>query len=344
MTKITEMSFFKKVVSSIKDFERYPEMATQRVVATLKYLLKLIAIFTLIIVAVSTYKSVNVLNNTKNFIESKIPDFSFENNTLNIDLTEPIIEKNKDLIFGTVIIDVNSINEELLNEYKEKLNDTETGIILLNDKVIVLANSQLGYVEYSYKSLMKEDFTLTKQNLLDYLSGGSLISILIAIFIVNFIYSFMTYLIGVLMYIVLLTMLGYFTAAIMKMRMKIYAMFNMSVHAFTLPTILFLIYIVINMFTGMEIIYFDVMYVGVAYIYIITAILILKSDLMKRQQELIKIVQEQKKVAEEEKREEKEEESKDKKEKKKEKEDSKDKKEDELGGTDPEPQGNMFNE
>lgn len=347
MTKINEMSFFKKVIISIKDFERYPEMATQKVVATLKYLLKLIVLFTLIIVAVSTYKSVNVLNATRNFIESKIPDFYFENGVLKTDLTEPIIEQSEDLFFGTIIIDANNnISKEMLNKYKEKLNDTKTGIIFLNDKIVILATEQLGYVEYSYKSIMQEDFILTKQNLLDYFSGGSLVSILIAIFIVNFIYSFMTYLIGVLMYIILLTILGYLTATIMKMRMKIYAVFNMATHAFTLPTILFLIYIIINMFTGIEIIYFDIMYVGVAYIYMIAAILIIKSDLMKRQQELVKIIQEQKKVVEEqERKEEKEEKTKDKEEKKKEKENSKDKDEDEdgLGGTEPEPQGNMFN-
>lgn len=351
MTKITEMSFFKKVITSVKDFERYTEMAAQKVTDTLKYLLKLILIFTLIIVVASTYKSINLLNNTKQLIENDLPEFSIEKNVLNINSDEPIIIQRNDLLFGTLIIDTSEITEEQLKEYKSKLDDNKTGILFLKDRVIILANSQLGPTESYYRNLVGNGTSLTKQNILDYLSGGTLVSLLIGIFIVNFIYSFMTYLIGVLMYVVLLAVLGYLTAVIMRMRMKVSAIFNMSIHSFTLPTILFLIYIIVNLFTGLEIIYFDVMYVGVAYIYIITAILIIKSDLIKRQQELSKIIEEQQRVAEEQKRKEEEEKQKardeDEKRKQKEKdkkeeEGSEDKEDDGIGGANPEPQGNMF--
>lgn len=349
MTKITEMSFFRKVITSVKDFERYAEIGTQRVITTLKYLLKLIVIFTLIVVLAITCKSFNMLNDTKQYIEKELPNFSFEENELKVESKEPIIIQKDNLLFGTFIVDANEVDDVKIQSYKSMLNDNKTGILFLKDKVIVLANPQLEVMEYEYKKLAENGEALTKQNILDCFTGGALVSILIGVFIINFIYSFMTYMIGILMYIVLLTVLGYFTAVIMKMRMKIYAVFNMTVHAFTLPTILFLIYIIINMFTGFEIIYFDAMYIGVAYIYIITAILMIKSDLIKRQQELVKIMEEQQKVAEEQKSKEdeekkqKEKDDNDKKQKKKENGDTEEKEENELGKSDPEPQGNMFN-
>lgn len=340
MTKIAEMSFFKKIITSIKDFERYAELAMQKLIDTLKYLIKLIVIFTLIIVSISTYKILNMLNDTKQFIKEEIPEFSFEEDVLNIDIEEPIILQKDNLLFQTLIIDQKEIDDEKLQLYKEKLSNSESGILLLKNKVIILANSQLDFIECSYKSLLTEGTSLSKEDILNYFSGASLVSILAGVFIINLLYSFMMYFIGVLMYIVLLTVLGYFTATIMKMRIRFSAIFNMSIHAFTLPTILFLIYIIVNMFTGFEIIYFDVMYIGVAYIYIITAILMIKSDLIKRQQELVKIVEEQQKISEENT----EENTGDEKEEEKKDEAPDDKEKDNLEGTDPEPQGNMFNE
>jgi len=364
MAKITEMSFIKKVITSIKDFEKYTEIATQKVSDSFKYFLKLMVIFTILIVIASTYKSFNLISDMKEYLEKEIPNFSFEDNILKIDSEEPIrVEENK-LLFASFIIDAKDISNEQIEKYKKEISSYTTGILFLKDKVIISTNPKFGIIEYSYKDFMDEYNieNLTKQNILDYFSGGVLVSLLIGIFIVNFIYAFMMYLISTLVYIVLIAILGYFTAIITKIRLKFSAMFNMAIHAFTLPTILFLIYIIVNMFTGFEIIYFDIMYTGVAYIYIIAAILMIKSDLIKRRQELEKIMEEQVKIAEEQKRKEEEERERareEEKRRKKEEEKNKDKKDnkeenkkegknskknnDGLNGSNPEPQGNMFN-
>ena len=110
----------------------------------------------------------------------------------------------------------------------------------------------------------------------------------------------------------------------LKMKMRYVAVFNMTIYALTLSTILNILYIFVNILFNFNIQYFSIMYVTVATIYLLAAIFILKTDLMKKQVEVMKIVEAQqiiKKELEEEeqkKKEEDEEKQEEKKEKKKE--------------------------
>ena len=53
-----------------------------------------------------------------------------------------------------------------------------------------------------------------------------------------------------------------------------------------------IIYFIVNSFTGFTIKYFEIMYTTVATIYIATAILMIRSDVIKKQIELNKIIEE----------------------------------------------------
>ena len=68
--------------------------------------------------------------------------------------------------------------------------------------------------------------------------------------------------------------------------MKFKSVYAMSLHAITLSVILNAIYLVVNTFTGFYIKYFDVMYTTISYIYIVTAILSIRQDLIKQQIEI----------------------------------------------------------
>ena len=102
---------------------------------------------------------------------------------------------------------------------------------------------------------------------------------------------------------------------------------NIAIYALTLPILLNAIYITVNIFTKFEIQYFQIMYNAISYIYVVTAILMIKSEMIKQGQELSKLEEEQKKVKEDIEKEKEDKEEKDpeeqpeeqKKEKKKEK-------------------------
>lgn len=148
------------------------------------------------------------------------------------------------------------------------------------------------------------------------------------------------YFITTLWYVVMISIVGYITSWMLKIKMRYVAIFNMSVYAITLSVLLNTIYLIINMFIPFTISYFQVMYVAVATIYLIAAIFIIKSETIKKQAELMKIEETQKMVKKELEQENKEEEKQkesDKKEKKEDKSgDNKEKKKDNNVGEEPE--------
>lgn len=93
--------------------------------------------------------------------------------------------------------------------------------------------------------------------------------------------------------IIILALLSNIVAILLRVRMKVSALVNISVHAMTLPIILLLIYAIVLMTTGFEIKYFNIMYRGIAYIYVITAVFLIRQNLIKQQMELTTIVQKQ---------------------------------------------------
>ncbi len=121
----------------------------------------------------------------------------------------------------------------------------------------------------------------------------------ISFYVASTIYVFSIYAIMTSVDIILLSILGYFTSRIIKISLKYIPIINMSVYSLTLPIILNCIYILVNSFTGFEIKYFQFMYNAVAYIYLVTAILMIRSEMIKQQIELAKITEEQEKVREE---------------------------------------------
>lgn len=155
--------------------------------------------------------------------------------------------------------------------------------------------------------------------------------------IIAFIYLYIIYLIQIILDVLLLSIVGYLLSKIVGIKLKYKSVFNMSVYALTLSIILYMIYMVTNLFTGFTIKYFEIAYNAIAYIYIITAMMMIKSDLIKQQMEVGKIVEEQKKIRKEKQEENKEEnpnEDKPKKEDKKEK-----KKENKEGKENGQPKG-----
>lgn len=141
MNKEKEKSFFKKLIISIKDFEKYPELASKRWGIVISYLIKLLAIFTIIVSYAITYKISNGLQNTIEHIKNDIPEFVFENGKLKFQTDSPIIFENVDNLLKTIIIDTLEINEEKLNNYKETLQKSENGIVLMQDKLLIKTRS-----------------------------------------------------------------------------------------------------------------------------------------------------------------------------------------------------------
>ncbi|MCI8345565.1 MAG: DUF1189 domain-containing protein [Clostridia bacterium] len=335
-----EDSFIKKVISSIKDFEKYPEMAVKPFSKVLSYLIKLMLIFTFIVTAISVYKvSINI-NNGIEYFKNEIPNIEFVNNKLKVDSKEKIVV-NPNTILNLIIIDTNELAENEIQSYKEEANKYSTSAIILKDKVII--NTGAGTIQYEYEKIANiyNLGNMTKQEMINYFTGTNLSMLYVGIFIISFIWLFIAYLISVLCDGLIFGIIGYVTALILRLQIKFVAMIKLAIHALTLPILLNLLYIIVQALFNFEIKYFDVMYIGVTYIYIITAILMIKSDLIRRGQELTKIIEEEKRVkAELQKQKEQEQEEEQRKREDKEKEDDNlQEKEEENKEVGAEPQG-----
>ena len=328
--ELKEMGFFKKVKYSIVNIEKYPEMIVEGTGKAISYIAKLVVVLAIVLSVWTLYQTYQMINEGTNYLENEFPNFLYKDGMLTVDSEESIIIENEQ--FGKIIIDTNTDSEETINQYLNQINEYGTGALVLKNRVVLKNITMIGEVSYNYQeSLNSMNLTqFNKQDVINYVQNGQINTLYFSVFISLFIYSFTMYFINTLWYALIIGIVGYFTMWILKMKMRYVAVFNMAIYALTLSTILNILYLIVNILFNFTIEYFSIMYVTVATIYLIAAIFILKTDLIKKQAEVMKIVEAQQIVKKEleEQEKEKQEEQKEKEERqKKDKENSEDKKE-----------------
>lgn len=337
LEKKKKTSFWKRMFNSVKDFESYQEWAIEPTAKTISYFIKLVALFTLILTITTAIKFYGAMETTMSEIDSKINDFTLKDGILTIEPSETIqLEKNE--FIGTITIDTTSQDKnKILEEIQQK---KENGIFITQDTIYVHNAMSGASVSYSLKEISAQlaMSEITKADMLTFWKSGNLYVVYGVVYLFVYVYLFLMYLISISVDLFILALLGFLTARIIGIRLKGSAACKMAVYSLTLPILLNLVYIVVHTFTGFTITYFQVMYTAISYIYMITAILLIKSDMIKRKVELTKIVEEQKRIQEEIEKVPEDPEKEQKKEEKKEKKKEKEEGESSLGE---EPEGNQ---
>ena len=156
-------------------------------------------------------------------------------------------------------------------------------------------------LEYKYNDIIGKYniVEFNKQDVLNFISKIDNFSSYVSVFIAMSISLYIVYTFSTIVDVFMLAILGFIVARIAGMKMRFKATFNIGIYALTLPILLNIVYIIINNFTGFEIKYFSWMYTTISYIYVIVAILLIKTDFIDKQEELMKIVEEQEKVRQE---------------------------------------------
>lgn len=295
-----KLTFWKKLKISITDFEKYQDLAAENVLKTIIYIAILMAIFCLVVAGIYTYQFTATISNIKEYVDDNIETITFENNILNIvpKNGEEITKIENELVGIKVIINTQTDDEEKIKESIEEIKAGDTGILFLKDKIVI--KNQIVNTPYSYDyASLAEQYNinkLDKQEFLNLLSSDIIKPQIMSFSMIMFVVLFMMYFSSVLIDILVLSVFAFVVSLVTKLRLKYSALYNISAYAMTLSIILNLLYIVINSFTGFEIKYFEVMYTTVATIYIATAILMIRSDVIKKQIELTKIIEEQDRV------------------------------------------------
>lgn len=308
--KPKKMKFYKKVWYSITKFDKYLEMGLEGVGRAIKYLLQITAIFVLIIALIGLFNTNKNLEEFKQNINENVPEFKYSEGTVSLTSGENKVYKLTDnnFGFGTIIIDLNTEDENLISEYEKSILSNEqktTGVIILKNKIIQVAkvsedNEGKSVVTLTYDELLQNVFgssniELTKQDIIYYLEGNGRTYIYIVNFVSYFIAYFIIYIFSAVIYTLILALIGYLTGIFTKIKLRFSVVFNMSVYAFTLSNILNMIYFIVNYFAGITIKYFDIAYIAIAYVYLVTIIFLIKSDFFKKQEENLKEVQKEEK-------------------------------------------------
>ena len=331
--------FFKRVIKSIKDFDKYEDFALEKVADGMKYIVKLIALFCAIICIAYTYKTVNTITTLYTGLKEKTPAFSYKDGMLTTESEKPtIIEEYGDMI-GSIIIDTEIETKQAEETYQEQINKYGAAIIVTKDSMLIRNPALTETMQLKHEELVAKYFgdEFNKQKIIEEVDKANAISFALSIYISLFMANFISYFIAVMVDVLILALLAYIAGRVVGIKLKTAPSFNVGAHAITLSVVLNMVYMVINALTGFQIKYFQIMYNAVAYIYVVVAILMIKTDFLNRQMELMKLAQEQMRIKEEMKKQEEEEQKKKEEEKNnpadtdneenKEKKDKKDKKE-----------------
>ena len=306
-----ELSFFKKLKMSVLDFDGYQSLAAERISRTIIYIVLLILIFSIIISVTYVYQFWSTINKAKDYINTEIAEIKYENYELSVipKNEEKTIEINSgDAGQPVIVINTESNSEEEINDSIDNIKSQENGILILKDRIIIKSELNSNTLEYSYKDI-SEKYNINKidkEELINMLSGQEMITALAVFGLALVLYMFIVYVSNILIDIFVLSLLAYIVSRIAGLRLKYSAIYNIATYSLTLPLLLNILYFIVNALTGFTIQYFQIMYTAIASIYIITAILMIKSDVIKKQFELNRIIEEQARVREELKRKEEE--------------------------------------
>ena len=167
------MKFFKKIGYSIGKIEKYAEMATDGVKSALLYLAGITVILTIVFCLGSVYKTHQSVQSVAGYIETEIPEFSYKDGKLSMDGEQPLIIENDEIGFDKIIIDVQDKTDEEIEQYKKTIKESGNGILILKDKVQMIAESTGGEVTYALNDIVTQlgmnEFS--KADVINYLRG-----------------------------------------------------------------------------------------------------------------------------------------------------------------------------
>ena len=298
MEKGIKISFFKRLKMSIFDFDKYHIISGEGLGRAMMYLVKLILLFSLILSLSSTVKYSQIINEAISYIKNNVPNFYFENNNLTIESEEDVVIENHKYTDLKIILS----NSETYNE--DELRDFDgMAVALLKKEILFKAANGTSIITQSYEEI-SDTYDLNQINkefMVNSFNGENAYSILTNIFAVVFITTFLTYFMTAILDTIALSLLGFIVSRIIRLPLKYGAIYSISTSAITLPVVINLIYMIVNLFTGFVIPYFQVMYTLVSYVYLIAVLFIIRSELIKKKIQLQVTIEKQNIKKEEEK-------------------------------------------
>lgn len=330
LKKGKKINFFQRLKIAIFNLDEYGIFIEEKVSVAIKYMFIIVVFASIILSVLMTAEYSKELEKGFNYFQNEFPDFKFEGTKLKLD---SYVEGYDEEYNVRIIADTTEdLEQDKINEYLKQAKDYSIMLLVLNDKIIYKSYDIQN--EYTYESLDNafEIKDMSKINILEqYNQMGGNRAVIVTGGIISCLLLIFENVLQLITYVLIVAFVGIIVGRICGIAMRYSVAINLAIYSLTVPVICELIYAIILNLTGFEIKYFEAMYLMIAYVYMIAAILIIKTDLNKQAQDLMRIksVEEQikdelkKRELEEQERKEKEETEKKDSEENKEKKDSK---------------------
>lgn len=287
MEKVAEkgkkINFFKKIYYSIFKLDEYENMINEGLKKSIKYFFCLVSVIAIISSIFFTYETNKSIKEFVSYINDNIPNFTVENNELNIEDGEAtILDKNEteNIIQGRIIINTNLSKDEAINEYTDLIKK-ENCIIFLKDKVLYLLkgfeiqdlndeNKKNNY-EYTYNEFLgryniNTDESFSKDLFISQIGERPVTYYWVQYFIIYFVMSVITF----SLCIIIIVASEIIVKKIFKDEVKSKKdMLSLAIYSFTLPMILQIAYWVLKYYVNVNTNVFQTIMILISYFYVI---------------------------------------------------------------------------
>lgn len=293
-----KFGFFKRVKTAIFKLEDYGIFVSEKPSVAFKYFFTLVFFSVLLIALVSAYDFFGLSSTLVDYVENELPEFTLQDGILHF---EKFVE-GYDLKYDfRLIINTFDVGEEDLKDYNNRLKTSGTGVLMLKDKFIVYSGGSQT-IEYKYQDVLSTyGINISnKSDIINAIGGNAKFSLTLIYFIFNFIVLYIVNVLTILSDICLVAIVGKMIAWLCRMNVKMIGTIELAIYSLTLSVLLSAIYSCVNLLTdAFRIEYFNLIYLLIAYVYLVAALFMIRDDLIKQKEELERIYEVQAEVRKE---------------------------------------------
>lgn len=162
-----KINFFIKAKRAMTNFDEYRSFSEEKKKDSVKYFIKLVLLFTLVVTIALTIRVINEVSVVSEGIKNTFPEFSFQNGNLLLEGEQTRIVKGDSSGYFGLIIDSKEESLENINE----VGDYQRVIAFLKDKMVVKDTSQLE-TSMTYEQINNQINlnNINKQSIINFLS------------------------------------------------------------------------------------------------------------------------------------------------------------------------------
>lgn len=257
---------WKRFLISITDIDQYYLLVGEGLHRNFTYLVSLIAILNLIITIAFVSETKRAFENSADFIEKNIADFTITKEELILkNESKPIVAKlNRARELKIILNDESSENDN-----NDEIERCKEDIIIFGKNNVYIKIKNFNRT-YSYNKLMNflQFDKISKSDIVGLANNKQEVNKIFRImFLILLIYFFIEFFMTIFIYIVSVMLIGIIVSRCLYLKLKVRIVFCMAVASITLSIVLAAIYVLCFIYTGFIMDYFSLMFSIIAYVY-----------------------------------------------------------------------------